>query len=159
MLPSFKAFALLAAAASVSATSFKLKVHVTDFDLTPSVEGQEVSIEPDTGYAFLTAPGSGATFTDPPNSIDTNATGSTTHIHITPGGTATVPSVNVVTFSADAGTLGVAIANGVLVYEGGVFTACPASVLEKDGDDILINFKAAGQRTLFGCANVELQEA
>ena len=159
MHASLKALTLLAAVASASATSFKLKAHVTDFDLTPSVEGQEVSVDPSTGYAFLVAPGSGATFTDPDNSIDTDATGSTTHIHITPGGSATVPSVNVVTFNATAGTQGAAVANGQLAYENGVFTACPASVLVKDGDEILINFKAAGQRTLLGCANLILEEA
>ncbi|KZV60673.1 hypothetical protein PENSPDRAFT_333051 [Peniophora sp. CONT] len=160
MHTSFKSLAVLAAVASASATSFKLKVHVTDFDLTPSIEGQEVSVESDTGYAFLTQAGSGAVFTDPPNSIDTDATGSTTHIHITPGGTATVPSLNVVTFSDEPGTLGVAFdENTALTYEGGVFTVCPASRLDKDGDNNLVSFKSAGQRTIYGCANVELQEA
>ncbi|KZV71059.1 hypothetical protein PENSPDRAFT_650955 [Peniophora sp. CONT] len=159
MHASFKAIALLAAVASTSATSFKLKAHVTDFDLTPSVEGQEVALDLPTGFAYLTQPGSGATFTDLDNTIDTDVTGATNHIHITPGGTATVPSVNVVTFNSSAGTQGVAIANGILAYEGGIFTACPASVLQKAGDEILINFKKAGQRTLFGCANLELQEA
>ncbi|KZV64823.1 hypothetical protein PENSPDRAFT_690413 [Peniophora sp. CONT] len=159
MHASFKALALLAAAASsASATVFKLKTHVTDFDLTPSIEGQEVSVESDTGYAYLVQSGSGAVFRSN-TTVDTDVTGQTTFIHITPGGTATVPSANVVTFSADAGTQGVGLVGGELEYEEGVFTACPASVLDKEGDDILISFKAAGQRTLFGCANVELQEA
>ncbi|VDC06272.1 unnamed protein product [Peniophora sp. CBMAI 1063] len=159
MHASFKALALLAAVASASATSFKLKAHVTDFDLSPSLEGKEVTVENDTGYAYLTAPGSGATFTDANNSIDTDATGQEFHIHITPGGTATVPSANVVTFGPTPGTQGVAAANGKLAYEDGVFTACPASVLQKEGDNVLISYKLAGQRTLAGCANVELQEA
>ncbi|KZV59779.1 hypothetical protein PENSPDRAFT_659928 [Peniophora sp. CONT] len=159
MHASFKALAVLAAVASASATSFKLKAHVTDFDLSPSVEGQEVTVDAATGFAYLTQAGSGATFSDSNNSIDTDATGSTTHIQITPGGTATVPSANVVTFSSETGTQGVAAANGMLAYEDGTFTACPASVLQKDGDHVLISFKSAGQRTLAGCANVQLQEA
>lgn len=159
MHTSFKALALLVAVASASATSFKLKVHVTDFDLSPSVEGQEVTVENDTGYAYLTQAGSGATFSDADNSIDTDATGQTSHIHITLGGTATVASTNVVTFDPTPGTQGVAIANSKLVYEDGVFTVCPASVLDKDGDNVLLSFKSAGQRTLYGCANVELREA
>ena len=159
MHASFKALALLAAVASASATSFKLKVHVTDFDLSPSLEGQEVTIENDTGYAYVTQPGTGATFSDADNSINTDVTGQTLNVHITPGGTATVPSANVVTFDPTPGTQGVAVANGQLSYEDGVFTACPASVLVKDGDEILINFKAAGQRTLLGCANLILEEA
>jgi len=161
MHTSFKALALLAAIASASATCFKLSINVTDFDLTPSVQGQEVSVQSDTGFAFLVQPGSGAIFSDTtPNSIDTDATGETTHIHITPGGSATVPSVNVVTFTTDPGTQDVAFdENGALDFEGGVFTACPASVLQKDGDDVLISFKKPGQRTLLGCANVQLKEA
>ena len=159
MHASFKALAVLAAVASVSATSFKLKTHVTDFDLSPSIEGMEVAVDAATGYAFLVTAGDGATFSDSNNSIDTDTTGSTTHIHITPGGTATVPSANVVTFTSDAGTQGVAVANGQLAYEDGVFMACPGSVLQKDTDEILISFKSAGQRTLAGCANVQLQEA
>ncbi|VDC01109.1 unnamed protein product [Peniophora sp. CBMAI 1063] len=95
MHASFKALALLAAVASASATSFKLKAHVTANDLSPSIEGQE----------------------------------------------------------------GVAVANGQLAYEGGVFTVCPGSVLQQDTDENLVSFKSAGQRTLFGCADVQLQEA
>ncbi|KZV71462.1 hypothetical protein PENSPDRAFT_650625 [Peniophora sp. CONT] len=158
MHASFKAFALLAAVASASATNFRLEAHVTDFDLTPSVEGQDIAVDQSTGFAFLTRRGSGATFSDSNNSINTNFTGPTTHIHITPGGTATVPSTNVVTFSTDAGTQGVALENSVLGFKNGTFTACPANVLGKDENEILISFKSAGQRTLFGCANVQLQE-
>ncbi|VDC01118.1 unnamed protein product [Peniophora sp. CBMAI 1063] len=159
MHASFKAFTLLAAVASASATSFKLKAHVTANDLSPSIEGQEVAVDAASGNAFLVTAGDGATFSDSNNSIDTDTTGSTTHIHITPGGTATVPSTNVVTFTSDVGTQGVAVANGQLAYEGGVFTVCPGSVLQQDTDENLVSFKSAGQRTLFGCADVQLQEA
>ncbi|VDC01143.1 unnamed protein product [Peniophora sp. CBMAI 1063] len=152
MHASFKALALLAAVASASATSFKLKAHVTANDLSPSVEGQYLNVDASTGYAYLTQPGSGASFTDDNNTINTGAT----HIHITPGGTATVPSTNVVTFSADAGTPAVDVENGALQYAGGVFVACPASVLEKDGAEVLISYKKAGQRTLYGCADLLL---
>ena len=159
MQASFKALALLvAAAASASATVFKLKVHVTDFDLTPSIEGQEVSVESDTGYAYLTPAGSGAVFHSN-TTVETDVTGSTTFIHVTPGGTVTVPSDNVVTFSEEAGTQGVGLQNGNLAYQGGMFMACPGSVLGKESENVLVSFKSAGQRTLFGCANVELQEA
>ncbi|VDB90151.1 unnamed protein product [Peniophora sp. CBMAI 1063] len=159
MHASLKTLTLLAiAATSASATVFKLKTHVTDFDLTPSLEGQEVTVADDTGFAYLVAPGSGATFHSN-TTVETDVTGEPFFIHVTPGGTATVPSTNVVTFSTAAGTEGVGLVDGKLAYENGAFTACPASVLQREGSDILISFKSAGQRTLAGCANVDLQEA
>ena len=157
MHSAFKALALLAVVASASASSFKLKAHVTDNDLTPSIEGQEMSVQLNNGIAYLAQPGSGATFSDVWDSIDTDATGVTTHIHIAPGGTATVPSTNVIVFDTEQGTQGVSVATGQLAYANGAFTACPANILGQDSDNVLISFKSGGQRTLFGCADIILE--
>ena len=161
MHASLKALALLAVSgtAALASESFILAVNVTNFDLTPSVQDMQLSIDPNTNNAYLVPKGQGTTFTDENNGINGfDAAGEDTHMVITPGGTATVPSVNVVTFTTGAGTQGVGVPNGQLSYEDGTFTACPASVLQQDGDDILINFRSAGQRTLAGCANIILYE-
>ena len=158
MHASLKALTLIAAAASsASALSFKLRAHVTANDLSSSIEGYQVSVDSSNGNAYLVPPGNSPVFVNADNTINTDATGSTTHIHITPGGTATVPSSNVVTFTSEAGTQGVGIKQSILAYNNGVFVACPASVLEQPSGKTLISFKNSGQRTLAGCADLELQ--
>ncbi|VDC01142.1 unnamed protein product [Peniophora sp. CBMAI 1063] len=160
MHASFKALALLAAVASASAAKFNLKAHVASGDdLSPPIEGQLLAVDPATGFAYLTQPSGGAAFTDDDNTINTDATGSLTHIQITPGGNDTMPDTNVVSFSADAGTSAVDIEFGALQYANGAFSACPASVLQQDGDKILINYAKSSQRSLKSCASLLLFQA
>ena len=162
MHASLKLFTLLSAAATAFAapvdvpTSFKLVANVISFDLTPSIQGYELSVNSSTGYAYLTEPGTGATFTQTSTGIDTDVTGQTTHMLITPGGTATVPSDNEVVFTSGEGTTGVDIEGGLLAYQNGGFTACPAGFLVQGNNNVLINYRKAGQRFFYGCANITL---
>lgn len=76
-------------------------------------------------------------------------------IMITPGGTATVPSTNVVVLENNNGTKGVEIAptaEGLpsLRYDGGSFQAC------REGDELVLRYVKAGQRLFADCAKAEL---
>ncbi|KAK7546343.1 hypothetical protein IWX49DRAFT_554040 [Phyllosticta citricarpa] len=96
--------------------------------------------------------------------------GTTGGIVVTPGGTATVPSANTVDASAcgGEGTPGVGIVNNELlgfkdgINEGwtGGWMACPVSEVPgsngKEGD-IVLSVKSQGQRTIYGCSNVDLK--
>jgi hypothetical protein len=156
----------LASPVARASGNFRLQAHVTRGDLSPSVDGLFVRLDNSKSIAILdSAPtavgdiffqsGSGSATT-----IETNApTGSSLHgMVITPGGTATVPSNNVVTLLPNnAGTPGVSIdASGKLAFEGGSFMACPPGKIGAAGSEVVLSFKQAGQRTLAVCADVDI---
>ncbi|KAF2091003.1 hypothetical protein K490DRAFT_62334 [Saccharata proteae CBS 121410] len=157
---------------TTEAKTFKLVANVTAFDLTPSIQNHEISLShygAGEDYAVLTAPGSGFLFYANGTTADFAANTETIvsdqnaypyGMIITPGGTATVPSTNAVDVNVGDGTRGVYIDTSTgtptLAFENGSFAACPASVLQRQGDEILLSFRQAGQRTLAGCADVDL---
>ena len=149
MQASFKALALLAAAASASAdvSSFKLRAYIsggakTDFD--KSVENQEITVDASTGFATLTQSGSGATFDDANNTINT---ADNSHIQVP------TDSTHAVSFSSEPGTPAVDIEFDALQYANGVFMACPASMFGQEGDKVLIGYVGSGERVPEGCAD------
>ncbi|KAF2191627.1 hypothetical protein K469DRAFT_695794 [Zopfia rhizophila CBS 207.26] len=87
-----------------------------------------------------------------------------TGIIITPGGSATVPSINTVDLVAGGGTAGVNISlnmQGILTlqFEGGGFMACRASFLNQNAqnpDDFVLSYRKEGQRRFADCADVLL---
>ncbi|KAK1689732.1 hypothetical protein BDP55DRAFT_651402 [Colletotrichum godetiae] len=138
--------------------TFRLAANVTNFDLTPSIQGQALTYTPtpDCAANVVFGPaGQGAEF---------YATGSTVNVVrlsaedsspsagfiVIPGGTATVPSLNTVQLQCGAGTSGVEIVDGSLQFENGFWMACPRN------GSVVLSFKKAGQRTLLGCADVQL---
>ncbi|KAK1639938.1 hypothetical protein BDP81DRAFT_185535 [Colletotrichum phormii] len=138
--------------------TFRLAANVTNFDLTPSIQGQELTYTPtpDCAANVVFGPaGQGAEF---------YASGSTVNVAhlsaedsspsagfiVTPGGTATVPSLNTVQLQRGAGTSGVEVVDGSLQFEDGFWMACPRN------GSVVLSFKKAGQRTLLGCADVQL---
>ncbi|KAF4922181.1 hypothetical protein CGCVW01_v005467 [Colletotrichum viniferum] len=152
--------AAAATAASIparSTASFRLAANVTGLDLNPSVQGQELTYIPNDDCVapiYFAAPGSGATFyTTDQNVGVVNFNGGSSPgagMIVTPGGTATVPSSNVVELQCSASTTGVTVGATGLQYDGGAWMACP-----RDGA-IVLSFKQAGQRTLASCADVQL---
>lgn len=162
----FKATVLAAAAAAASipvrSTSspdaFRLSATVNGLDLNPSLQGQELTYvsNADCQANIVFAPaGQGATF---------YTTGEMVGVHhfsddsspgagmiVTPGGTATVPSSNVVELQCSASTTGVSVTSSGLQYAGGAWMACP-----RDDGTVVLSFKQAGQRTVASCGDVQL---
>jgi hypothetical protein len=156
----------LASPVARASGNFRLQAHVTRNDLSPSVDGLFVRLDNSKSIAILdSAPtavgdvffqtGSGSATT-----IETNApTGSSEHgMVITPGGTATVPSENIITLLPNnAGTSGVSIdASGKLAFQNGAFMACPPATIGAAGSEVVLSFKKAGQRSIAGCADVDI---
>lgn len=143
---------------STSTTSaLRLSANVTGLDISPSLQGQELTYvsNADCQADIVFAPaGQGATF------YATGQTVGVTHFSddsspgagmvVTPGGTATVPSANVVGLRCGASTTGVSVTPSGLQYDGGAWMACP-----RDGA-VVLSFKQAGQRTLASCGDVQL---
>ncbi|KAK7529164.1 uncharacterized protein J3D65DRAFT_643209 [Phyllosticta citribraziliensis] len=162
---------------------FKLVANVTAFPITPNVTSYEAAFKPFTdkscmGSVYLVPSGgekwaqwtltdNGTTYTtvnrDPSGNGD--GRGSTGGIIVTPGGTATVPSANTVNVNAcGVGSPGVGIVNNELLgwkdgWTGG-WMACPVSLVPGSygkAGDIVLSVKNEGQRTIYGCSNVDLK--
>lgn len=160
-----KATILAAAATAVSipvrSTStpdaFRLSANVTRLDLTPSIQGQELAYVSDAdcqaNVVFAPA-GQGSAFYTSGEMVGVNHFSDDSSpgagMIVTPGGTATVPSLNVVELQCSASTTGVSVTSAGLQYDGGAWMACP-----RDGS-VVLSFKQAGQRTLASCADVQL---
>ncbi|KAL0941130.1 uncharacterized protein CTRU02_203893 [Colletotrichum truncatum] len=136
---------------------FRLRANVKGFDLTPSLQGQELSYTPNADcIADITfAPaGQGSLFYTTGDTVKvfhfSDDSSPSAGLIVTPGGTATVPSLNIVQLQCQAGTTGVTVTTEGLQYQGGAWMAC-----FRDGA-IVLSFKQAGQRTLLGCADVEV---
>lgn len=149
------------ATATMIPNTFRLSANVTGLDITPSIQGQELTYatyvsDADCQADLVFGPaGQGATFytTGEMVGVEHFSGGSSpgAGMIVTPGGTATVPSLNVVELRCSASTTGVSVTlNGLLQYSGGAWMACP-----RDGA-VVLSFKQAGQRTLAGCADVQL---
>lgn len=166
--------ALLAASATAAslpvrstgtAHNFRLAANVTNFDVTPSLQGQELTYVPNAdcraNITFGPA-GQGTVFYTNGYSVDvahfsSAGTPPAAGLIVTPGGTATVPSINTVQLQCQSATSGVTVAAAAtdggawaLQYQKGSWMACP-----RDGA-VVLSFKQAGQRTLLGCADVQL---
>ncbi|KAF6833049.1 hypothetical protein CMUS01_06686 [Colletotrichum musicola] len=162
ILAAMASAATLPVRSTSTSNTFRLAANVTNFDLTPSLQGQELTYAPnaDCSADVTFAPaGQGSVFYTTGSSVNVlNFSGDDTSpsagIVVTPGGTATVPSYNTVQLQCGAVTAGVTVApNGNvwdLQFQGGSWMACP-----RDGV-VVLSFKKAGQRTLLGCADVQL---
>ncbi|KAI1634535.1 hypothetical protein F4809DRAFT_618129 [Biscogniauxia mediterranea] len=151
-----------------TSNTFRLSVNVTRFDLTPSLQGQQV------GYATTTtgddcladlvlASSPGAIFyqTGDPSTVHlAGGPNAGAGVVVTPGGTATVPSLNTVQLQCGNASAGVAVvapdpsSSTVDLQFGGAgsgWMACPLA----DGA-VVLRFRSAGQRTIAGCADVQL---
>ncbi|KAK2614642.1 hypothetical protein N8I77_001449 [Diaporthe amygdali] len=155
------AAAATAASIPVRSTSipdaFRLSATVTGLDLNPSLQGQELTYvsNADCQANIVFAPaGEGATFYTTGEIVGVNHFSDDSSpgagMIVTPGGTATVPSSNVVELQCSASTTGVSVTSDGLQYLGGAWMACP-----RDGA-VVLSFKQAGQRTLASCADVQL---
>ncbi|KAI3552324.1 hypothetical protein CMEL01_02556 [Colletotrichum melonis] len=154
--------AAVATAASLpvrqTTTTFRLAANVTNFDLTPSIQGQEltyISTADCTANVVFGPAGQGAEFYATGNTVNVahlsgDDSSPSAGLIVTPGGTATVPSLNTVQLQCGAGTSGVGVVDGSLQFEDGFWMACPRN------DSVVLSFKKAGQRTLLGCADVQL---
>ncbi|KAK1508382.1 hypothetical protein CTAM01_02168 [Colletotrichum tamarilloi] len=154
--------AAVATAASLpvrqTTTTFRLAANVTNFDLTPSIQGQEltyISTADCTANVVFGPAGQGAEFYATGNTVNVahlsgDDSSPLAGLIVTPGGTATVPSLNTVQLQCGAGTSGVGVVDGSLQFEDGFWMACPRN------DSVVLSFKKAGQRTLLGCADVQL---
>lgn len=158
------AAAATAASIPVRSTSipdtFRLSANVTGLDITPSLQGQELTYATYVSDAGCQADivfgpaGQGATFYTTGDMVgvhhfsDSSSPGA--GMVVTPGGTATVPSSNVVELQCSASTTGVSVTSAGLQYGGGAWMACP-----RDGA-VVLSFKQAGQRTILGCGDVQL---
>ncbi|KAI1489934.1 hypothetical protein F5X96DRAFT_638610 [Biscogniauxia mediterranea] len=144
-----------------SSNTFRLSVNVTRFDLTPSLQGQEVGYAPtgddDCLSNLVLASSPGATFYqtgDPTTTVHLADSGA--GIVVTPGGTATVPSLNTVQLQCGNASAGVGVAPSsagtvdLQFGSGGGWMACPLDNV------VVLRFRSAGQRTLAGCADVQL---
>ncbi|OHE92519.1 hypothetical protein CORC01_12168 [Colletotrichum orchidophilum] len=138
--------------------TFRLAANVTNFDLTPSIQGQELSYTPNAdceANAIFVPAGQGAEFYTTGSTVDVahfsgDEASSAAGLIVTPGGTATVPSLNTVQLQCQAATSGVTVADGSLQFQDGFWMACPRN------GSVALSFKEAGQRTLLGCADVQL---
>lgn len=158
--------AVLAAAATaatvpVRSTStpdtFRLSANVLGLDITPSLQGQELTyvVNDDCRANIIFAPaGQGTTFYTTGEMVGVNHfdgdSSAGAGMIVTPGGTSTVPSLNVVELQCSASTTGVSVTSAGLQYDRGAWMACP-----RDGV-VVLSFKQAGQRTLLGCGDVQL---
>ncbi|GKT47073.1 uncharacterized protein ColSpa_07254 [Colletotrichum spaethianum] len=158
--------ALLAAAATAASlpartttSSFRIAANVTNFDLPTSLQGQELTYAPNANCKadIIFAPaGKGAVFYAAEDTVNVahfsvgDETSPLAGLVVTPGGTATVPSLNTVQLQCETGTSGFVSTNEGLRFEDGYWMACP-----RDGS-VVLSFKSAGQRTLAGCADVQL---
>ncbi|KAI1640063.1 hypothetical protein F4809DRAFT_592409 [Biscogniauxia mediterranea] len=132
-------------------------------DLTPSINGAKVGFQTtgDCQADLVVDKGDGALFYQSKGkvlAVDSNGL-SSAGIVVTPGGSATVPSSNLVELQCDNGTPGVQVRQTPsavtfeLDFEGGVWMACPAT----DGTDrIGIIYRKSSQRSINGCAEVKL---
>lgn len=79
-------------------------------------------------------------------------------LRISPGGSATVPSNNVLQIIEGNGTEGVGVGEiPLLGYEGGKFMACSAEKEGGMGDkEVVIRYASEGQRVFEGCMEMEL---
>ncbi|KAK8254120.1 hypothetical protein IWZ00DRAFT_220440 [Phyllosticta capitalensis] len=163
---------------------FKLVANVTAYPMATDINSWEVVSEDSLDKSclrsvYLVAPGGGdkwAQWTHDNNSttyttvnLETSGNGDgegkTGGIIVTPGGTATVPSANTVDVNlCSEGTAGVGIVNNtVLGWDNGWtdgWMACPVSAVpgaEGDDGDIVLSVKESGQRTIYGCSNVDLK--
>ncbi|KXH42933.1 hypothetical protein CNYM01_12973 [Colletotrichum nymphaeae SA-01] len=156
---------LLAAAATAASLpvrqttpTFRLAANVTNFDLTPSIQGQEltyISTADCAANAVFGPAGQGAEFYATGNTVNVvhlsgDDSSPSAGLIVTPGGTATVPSLNTVQLQCGAGTSGVGVVDDSLQFEDGFWMACPRN------GSVVLSFKKAGQRTLLGCADVQL---
>lgn len=80
-------------------------------------------------------------------------------IKITPGGTATVPSLNKVQLNKEEFTPMIVYQGGRLEYRRGGWMACPLSVLEpgNQNETVVISYRMETQRVLQGCANIDIK--
>lgn len=161
LLTTILAAAATAASVPVRSTStpdtFRLSANVTGLDITPSLQGQELTyvVNADCQANIIFAPaGQGASFYTTGemvgvNNFDGDSSAGAGMI-VTPGGTATVPSLNVVELQCSASTTGVSVTSAGLQHDRGAWMACP-----RDGA-VVLSFKQDGQRTLLGCGDVQL---
>ncbi|ORY69092.1 uncharacterized protein BCR38DRAFT_425277 [Pseudomassariella vexata] len=146
--------------------AFRLAANVTAFDTTPSAQGLELQYTDTDGCtADLILAGSGDTFYATGSNVGIadfpypSGGSINAGITVTKGGTATVPALFPVQVSCGEGTAGVTVgpdeetgAVAELLYDGGSWMACPRD----DGEGFRLIYKSAGQRTIFGCADVQL---
>jgi hypothetical protein len=176
----FTAATLLASASALprlaardDSTAFRLAIDVIDDDLTPSVQGLELSaytIGTCIAEFQLASQGQGTVFWTNGNTTAVNGMAAPAGIVLTPGGTATVPAGNPVEVVCrwEDGTSGVTIDQDPAVPGAGTslqvdrysWMACPAAEINAnyatpDGAIVLAS-KQDGQRTLEGCADVRL---
>lgn len=137
--------------------AFRLSANVIGLDLNPSLQGQELTYvsNADCQADIVFAPaGQGSTFYTTGEMVGVNHFSDDSSpgagMIVTPGGTATVPSSNVVELQCSASTTGVSVTDAGLQYNGGSWMACP-----RDGA-VVLSFKQAGQRTLASCGDVQL---
>jgi hypothetical protein len=156
---------------------FHLSASVLGNDLTPSVAGLELQFfHPGSnrhpcvsGDFFFAAAGTNFSTTTPARNvgiapIDGDSNGWYAGLLITPGGTATVPSLNTVQGICDQlGTADIYQAplstdTYGLIFEDGAWMACPRKVLQLPGNpsEVILSYKKAGQRTIQGCADINL---
>jgi hypothetical protein len=159
---------------TTTSETFRLVANVTGLDTVPTMQGRELTYNltsPCHANLILAPAGqTGAGF------YTTSSTTGVAHLPdsnspaglvVQPGGTATVPSLNIVqaVCADDAGTQGVVVAPAAglgwgLWYETGSWMACPASAWDVQaqlgGDAVVLSYKQAGQRTILGCADVDL---
>ncbi|KAI1502415.1 hypothetical protein F5X99DRAFT_408147 [Biscogniauxia marginata] len=145
--------------------TFRLEVNVLNYDLTPSINGARVGFQMTDACLsdLLVEEGDGSIFYQSKATVlspEANGPGSeSAGIIVTPGGTATVPSRRYVQVECGNSTQGVQLEwireteTSRLQYEAGTWMACPA--LDNESR-IGIVYRRAGQRTLQGCAEVEL---
>ncbi|KAI0599745.1 hypothetical protein F4775DRAFT_549667 [Biscogniauxia sp. FL1348] len=139
-----------------SSTTFRLSINVTRFDPTPSLQGQHIgysSSSPCLADLIVVPDPSAAAVFYQTTTTTVNLAHNDSGLVVSPGGTATVPSLNTVQLRCGPGTPGVAVAgSGALQYAGGEWMACPRD----ETGDVVLRFRQPGQRTLAGCADVQL---
>ncbi|KAF9877614.1 hypothetical protein CkaCkLH20_04749 [Colletotrichum karsti] len=145
--------------------AFRLSVNVTSpaYDSQPSVQGQELVYTPNAGCSANTtfAPaGQGTLFRVAGNTVGVahyfdDESSPSAGLVITPGGTATVPSTNIVKVQCSNGTTGVSVTSSGLAYDGGSFMAC-SGVGYDENLPVVLSFRQAGQRAIISCAVIQL---
>ncbi|PSN68651.1 hypothetical protein BS50DRAFT_571871 [Corynespora cassiicola Philippines] len=147
-------------------TTFALITSVTDApDAVKELNGRIWAISSNAdGHAVLVDRTEQSIFYQYAASTDSAVATGNTGIVITPGGTATVPSLNTINLVPEISTHGVEISNNeqgipTLQYQGGGFMACRASFLDPEAqnpDDFVLSYRKDGQRRFADCAEVVL---
>ncbi|KAI5921946.1 hypothetical protein F4810DRAFT_675750 [Camillea tinctor] len=157
------AVALPRAPTEGSSTTFRLSANVTRFDLSPSVQGQQLSLlvtGDDCALDLALLPRGNDFYQTPRDTLAVVSDSGEMGVVVTPGGTATVPSLNTVQARCGDASPGVAVAPDAnaagavdLQFENGGWMACPR---EEGSETVVLRFRANGQRILAGCADVQL---